>query len=144
MTPGIPTSTRATTMDATNHSRLTTSCHPTSLRSRTFDSSATSSDHWELTATIRERHGKARGERHVGKPIGWECNDHIASNNTVRTQLNGSSGPFGQELRLCDISSFSTVRLHRWIGQDETRTQKCAGWFHSHDKTSSLWGQADD
>ena len=54
-----------------------------SLRSRTFDSSATSSDHWGLTATIRERHGKAMGKRHIRKPIGWECNDHITFNNTA-------------------------------------------------------------
>ena len=42
-----------------------------SLRSRTFDSSATSSDPWGPTATIRERHGKALGKRHVRKPVGW-------------------------------------------------------------------------
>ena len=71
-----------------------------SLRSRTFDSSATASDQWGLTPTIRERHGKALGKRHVRKPIGWECNNHIAFNITVRTQLNWSSGLFGQELRL--------------------------------------------
>ena len=34
-----------------------------SLRSRTFDSSATSSDHWELTANIRETSGKRQGEK---------------------------------------------------------------------------------
>ena len=41
-----------------------------SMRSRTFDSSATSSDHWGLTATIKERHGialgKTRGNRSDG------------------------------------------------------------------------------
>ena len=31
VTPAIPTSTRATTMAATNRSRLTTSCHPTTV-----------------------------------------------------------------------------------------------------------------
>ena len=60
-----------------------------SLSSRVFDSSATASDHWGLTATIRERYGKTLGKRHVRNPIGWECNDHIAFNNIVRTQLNG-------------------------------------------------------
>ena len=34
-----------------------------SLRSRTFDSSATSSDHWGLIATIKERRGKTIGEK---------------------------------------------------------------------------------
>ena len=41
-----------------------------SLRSRTFDSSATASDQWGLTATITERYGKTLGQRHVRKPIG--------------------------------------------------------------------------
>ena len=34
-----------------------------SLRSRTFDSSATPSDHWGLTATVREKGGKPKGEK---------------------------------------------------------------------------------
>ena len=125
MTPAIPTSTRATTMAATKSQQKNTyilsSDH--SLRSRTFDSSATTLDLWGLTATIRERHGKAQGERRIRKPIGWECNDHTVFNNTVRTELNGSSGPFGQVLRLCEISSFALYVYTRY----ETRTKKCAG-----------------
>ena len=80
-----------------------------SLRSRTFDSSATASDRRGLTATIKERFRKPLGKRHVRKPTRWECNDHIAFNNTVRTQLNGSSGFFffGQKLRLSDNRSFA-------------------------------------
>ena len=46
----------------------------------------------------------------------------------MRTQLNGSSGPFGQELRLCDVSSFALYVYTDGSDRDETRTQKCAGW----------------
>ena len=99
-----------------------------SLRSITFDSSATASDHWGLTATIRERYGKTLERRHVRKPIGWVCNDHIAFNNTVRTQLNGGSGFFGQELRLSDNRSFVLYIYTDGSAKDEPRIQKCAGW----------------
>ena len=61
------------------------------LRSRTFDSSATSSDHRGLTATIREKRGKPPEKRHARKPIGWDCRDHMGLNNTA--QLNAGSGP---------------------------------------------------
>ena len=99
-----------------------------SPRSRIFDPSATASDHWGLTATIRERYGKTPGKRHFRKPIGWECNDHIAFNNTVRTQLNEGSGFFGQELRLSDNPSFALHIYTDDSAREESRTQKCAGW----------------
>ena len=65
-----------------------------SLRSRTFDSSATSSDHWSQSPTMREKGGKPQGKRHARKPIGWECRDRIGFNNIVRAQLNVGSGLF--------------------------------------------------
>ena len=47
-----------------------------SLRSRTFDASATKSDHWELIA-IKSKHVKAPLKRTVRKLNGWECRDRI-------------------------------------------------------------------
>ena len=94
-------------------------------------------------ATIRERHGEALGERHVRKPIGWECNDHITFNNTVRTQLNASSGPSGQGLR--ETSSFALYVYTGGSARDkDANTEMRWVGIHSHDKTSSPWGQADD
>ena len=113
-----------------------------SLRSRTFDSSATASDQWGLTATIREI-WENTGERHVRNPIGWECND-IAFNNTVRTQLNGSSGPYGQELRLCDNSSFTLFVYTDGSARKDANTEMRWMVIHCHDEASSPWGQADD
>ena len=112
-----------------------------SLRSGTFDSSA-SSDHWGITATIRERHGKARGKRHVRKPIGWECNDHIAFNNTVRA-VEWEQWPL--LVRSCGSVIFRP--LHCTFTQMDrpgtTREHRNAldGVFTA--MTSSLWGQAD-
>ena len=57
-----------------------------SLSSRIFDSSATASDHWGLTATTRAKRGKKPWRRHARKPIGWEGRDHFGFNNTVRAQ----------------------------------------------------------
>ena len=110
-----------------------------SLRWRSFDSSATSWDHWGLTATIREKRGKP-----TEKPIGWECRDHIGSNNTVRAQLNVGSGPFGQEPRLSDNPSFALYIYTDGSARVVSRRQKCDGCsFHCYDEASSTWGQAD-
>ena len=68
------TSTPATTTGITNHNRLTTYFpSDNSLRSRTFDSSTTNSDHWGLIAAIKSKHGKTPRKNPVRKPIGWEC-----------------------------------------------------------------------
>ena len=82
-------------------------------RSRTFDSSATSSDHWGVAATNREKRGKQHWKGHARNPVGWECRDHMGFNNTVRAQLN--VGPYGQEPRLSDNPSFALFC-------------PCAGW----------------
>ena len=91
---------------------------------------STASDHWGLTATIRERYVKTLEKRHVSKPIGWECSDHIAFNNTVRTQLVecGAVAFFCQELRLSDNPSFALYIHTDGSARNETRTQKRAGW----------------
>ena len=46
----------------------------------------------------------------------------------MRTQLNGGSGSFGQELRLSDNPSFAMYIYTDGSALDESRTQKCAGW----------------
>ena len=49
-----------------------------SLRSRTFDSSATASDHWGLTATISSKRGKTPGKGTRGNLLGGnDATDHI-------------------------------------------------------------------
>ena len=78
-----------------------------SLRSRTFDSSATASDHWGLTATINSKRKKTLVKRRARKPIGWECRVHICFNNTVRAQVNVGIGHFVQEPRLSENASFA-------------------------------------
>ena len=85
-------------------------------RSRTFDSSATASDHWVLTATIRAKR------------------DHIGSNNTVRAQLNVGSDPFGQELWLSDNPSCALYIYTDGSARDVSRRQKCA-WVELHGST---------
>ena len=114
-----------------------------SLRSRTFDSSATSSDHW----TDRHHQGETwetEGKRHARKPIGWECRDHIGFNNTVRAQLKVGSGAFGPEPRLSDNPSFRAVHLQRWIRPGcVAKTEVCWMGLHGYDEASSTWGQGD-
>ena len=46
----------------------------------------------------------------------------------MRTQLNGGSGFFGQELRLSDNRSFVLYIYTDGSAKDEPRIQKCAGW----------------
>ena len=79
---------------------------------------------------------------HVRKPIGWECNDHIAFNNTVRTQLKGSSSFSGQESRLNENPSFALYIYTDGSARDVSRRQKCAGGgFYGYDdlETSRWW-----
>ena len=61
------------------------------------------------------------------KPIGWECRDHIVFNNTVRAQLNGSSGFFGQESQFRDNPSFALYIYTDGSAREVSRTQKCVG-----------------
>ena len=60
----------------------------TCLRSRKFDSSATSSDHWGLIAAIKSNRVRIHRKKIARKPIGWECRDRIGYNNEVRAYLN--------------------------------------------------------
>ena len=53
------------------------------LRSKTFHSPATKSDHWGLTATIRSPHAKEKHRKTRTKPIGWKCYDRYNHNNDV-------------------------------------------------------------
>ena len=55
----------------------------TSLRSRTFDSSATRSDHWGLTAAVKSNRARTPRKKIARKPIGWDCRDRIGYNNVV-------------------------------------------------------------
>ena len=55
-----------------------------SLRSMTFNSSATNSDHWRLIAALKSKQVKTPRVKTVKKPIGWECRDRISSNYEVR------------------------------------------------------------
>ena len=112
-----------------NHGRLTTSYHLTTVCApEPLTHRPTSSDHWGLTATIRERCEKTPEKRHARKPIGWECSDHIAFNNTVRTQSNGSSGFVGQEPRFCDNPSVALFIHTDGSAREVSRTRKLAGW----------------
>ena len=63
--------------------------------------------------------GKHWGNRHVRKPIGWECNDHISFNNTRRTQLDGSSGFFWSPSFALYIYTYGSARDESetcWMG----------------------------
>ena len=86
-----------------------------SLRSRTFDSSTTVSDHCVLTATINPKRGKTPGKRHARKPKGWECRDHIGFNNTVRAHVNVGQWTFCSGAAAQRHRILCTAHFHRWI-----------------------------
>ena len=69
-----------------------------SLRSNTFDSPATNSDHWGLTATMKSSHAKVPRKRKNGKPIGWQCRERVKYNNEVHlheSKCEHEDGRFG-------------------------------------------------
>ena len=68
----------------------------TFLRSRTFDSPATKSEHWGLIVASKSKHAKTLRKKTDRKPIGWECRDRV-SYNDVRARANMNVVSFVQE-----------------------------------------------
>ena len=99
--------------------------YDSSLRSRSFDSSATASDHWGLTATIASKRGRTKGGDK--KPIGWECRDHFGFKNAVRALLNANCGHSAQEPRLSDSASFALYVFTDGSARDVSRKKGCSG-----------------
>ena len=127
---GVPsTSTLATITGITNHKRLTASFPLTnSLRSRTFDSSATNCDHWGLIAAIKSEHVKTPRKNTVRKLIGSECRDRIVYNNEVRAILNVDDGHLAQESRHSDEGLFALYFLPGGSARKTSRKETSAGW----------------
>ena len=86
-----------------------------SLRSRTFDLSATKSDHWGLIAAIKSKHTKTPRKRLTENRLAG--NVGITSVTTMKCMpfLNVDDGHFAQESRLCGEASFALYVFHGWF-----------------------------
>ena len=110
-----------------------------SLRSRTFDSSATNSDHWGLIATVKSKHVKTPRKKTVRKPIGWECRDRISYNNEVHAFLNMDDRHLAQESRHSDEGPFAQYVFTDGSARKTSRQETCAGKVFTAMKSYQNW-----
>ena len=116
-----------------------------SLRSRTFDSSATSSDHWGLTATVREKRGIPPGKRHARKK---PSDGTVATTLVSTTQCCVHSWTWAVDLLVRSRGSAIIFFFALYINTDGSpgcvaKTDMCWMELHSCDEASSTWGLAD-
>ena len=103
------TSTLAIATGNTNHNRLPTSYHLTTV-------CVPGLFHWGLISKT------------VRKPIGWECRDRISYDNRSACSSKVDDGHLAQESRHSDEASFALYVFTHGSARKLSHTETCAGW----------------
>ena len=95
--------------------------------SRVFDSSATNSDHWGLTATIKSKRAETQWKKTDKKPIRWECRDRVRYIIVVRVSLDVDGGHLAQPPRSGEKDPFALYLFTDGSARKISRIETCAG-----------------